>query len=925
MLKKLFYTSLVGCLLTVVMSVVTSCSDADYVSPDQVDARVDARWNELAASVNQRIHVNEMAIARLDSLLRILQEEQKNAYDNLMKRLDDFASKDYAEFLAEQARLAAIDAAKELIENALKHLSGTGEYVDLSGIENDINKLKEADAQLTTRIIEAEARMRELLSNYATKADVASLRDEFLKNIAALHSSLSANIADAIARAEQAKGKAEEAMDEVYKARQEIAKHQAEIEYHEARLTSLEETTKLLSQRLDKLEGRTDNIDNMVINNLKEIERLHTKLDSLATAEREYCEKLSAEGKEYTEILIDELRKQMADAIQYVYNELNSLYSRLEARLDELTAIINQKSQICEKEIARLDSLLLVLQKEQEESYDRLLKLLEDFATKDYAEFLAEQARLAAIEAAKELIANALANLSGSGEHVDLTGIENDIDKLKETDSLLTIRIIEAEARIYQLVNNFYTKEEIDNIIGSLTTCQCDLSSITQRVDEAMMMAEVAMEIVYQNRQELAAYSAILEEHNARLESLENTTALLSERLKNLQNQTDSLGVVVANNLKEIENLKVQLADLGKNMKELYQELQDRCEMYFREGISYTEKLFDELRNDIMEALYEMRERTDDIEKKLFDLYDNLYSRLDQLVTSIVYQGQEYDYVYAHVKGSGYIAFPYAEAKNVDYLEGGSYNIQEKAGFIYATVNPSAIDATWLEMSLENSLGNTSYYLTPDPSKAEAATGYRLTRASSRNGLWKIPVKSITHTSRNPLNDTYETDMLLALKATYWSEKSVYSQYAATWEAPQEADVVMRASISPTGSNYTQLTTTNGIRFTSQQSQNGNPRGQLQLQSGRVRVYRKYVECVKVLDIEKKDITDSLCIVFNDKNSGQFQKVFPASDDGSADLVDVICPKELMNNYFTLRYYLWNYDGTIVSQDLEVIFSDENL
>ena len=135
----------------------------------------------------------------------------------------------------------------------------------------------------------------------------------------------------------------------------------------------------------------------------------------------------------------------------------------------------------------------------------------------------------------------------------------------------------------------------------------------------------------------------------------------------------------------------------------------------------------------------------------------------------------------------------------------------------------------------------------------------------------------------------------------------------------------MRASINPTGSNYTQLTTTNGIRFTSQQSQNGNPRGQLQLQSGRVRVYRKYIECVKVLDFEKKDITDSLRTIFNDKNSGQFQKVFPASDDGSADLVDVICPKELMNNYFTLRYYLWNYDGSIVSQDLDVIFSDENL
>ena len=608
--------------------------------------------------------------------------------------------------------------------------------------------------------------------------------------------------------------------------------------------------------------------------------------------------------------------------------------ARVDARWNELSKSLTEKVLANELAIAQLNSMLTALQQEHDDAYNKLQDMLQNFATKDYADYQAEQARLSAIDAAMALIADALANLTGTGEYQDLSGILDDIDKLKEADSLLSIRVMNVEAKITAVgisLSNYYTKAEIDALFASYYKRTYDeIASYCAKTKEELLYYieekyyEILnsldkyctldnLETVYSTlsdsitsineRQknalkELYRLDAEIKTHDARLTSLDSTTWALSQRLDQLENRNDSLYSEVAKNYQYTLQLHDELAMFRVEMEE-------RLAM----NVKYLEDSINELKTT-MQDLWAMMD----------EFYSSLYRRMDQLVTSVVYQAQKYDYV----NGSGNIVFPYAGAYNADYLQGGSYNIQEKAGFIYATINPSDIDATRLGMTLENSMDAKSYYLTPVPEEAEPATDLRLTRASSPNGLWKIPVRSIAHTGKDPYDDAVETDMLLALKATYWwGEKSVYSQYAATWEGPKPAEVATSANMEADGNNYYSLLTSNGIRFSSEQSLNDSTlRGRLLLQSGDTRVYRKYIECVQVRDINKRDITDSLRTVINERNA-DFHKVLRTQDDGSADRVNVVCPRQLMNNYCTLRYYLWNYDGTIASQDLVVIFSDD--
>jgi hypothetical protein len=624
--------------------------------------------------------------------------------------------------------------------------------------------------------------------------------------------------------------------------------------------------------------------------------------------------------------------------------------ARVEARWDELSKSFTEKVLANELAIAHLNSMLNNLQKEQEEAYNRLQAMLQDFATKDYADYQAEQARLSAIEAAKALIAEAISQLSGTGEYQDLSGILADIAKLEEADADLgsrmnnieaflakleeadadlSMRIMAAEAYMRQvesMLDDYYTKAEVDKLLSSIRSETNDqfakveseiwalfsnLSEYCKLVDlyDAFQVLTDSITSIDERLKDAIAQTAILEAElkadSVRLTSLEGTTEALSQRLGQLEISNDSLCTEVEKNLMRIVEMRRDLEGIYVEMGQLKTEMLDYYDMN-------------------LGRIEELRAFVENVRNEMYALFKDLYSWMDTLVTSVVYQGQEYDYVYARVDGSGNIAFPYAGAFNADYLAGGSCNIQEKAGFIYATVNPSDIDATNLRMTLENSLAGESYYFTPVPEEATPATDLRLTRASSPNGLWKIPVRSIAHTSKNPFNDADETDMLLALKVTSrGDDKSVYSQYAATWEGPRLAEAATTASMLAEGSNYESLQTSAGIRFGSKQSLNDSTLlGRLLLQSGGERVYRKYIECVQVRDIDKRDITDSLRTVINEQNR-DFQMVLRTQDDGSDDRVRMTCPDSLMNNYFTLRYYLWNYDGTIVSQDLVVIFSDD--
>lgn len=314
----------------------------------------------------------------------------------------------------------------------------------------------------------------------------------------------------------------------------------------------------------------------------------------------------------------------------------------------------------------------------------------------------------------------------------------------------------------------------------------------------------------------------------------------------------------------------------------------------------------------------------------------SLIFNMNQLITSIIVQatnesGDGYN-VYAKVVGqtdniitkSGvqYVVFPYSAFNGRQELRLNWYNVQEYAGDIYATVNPTDIDASKVVFKLENSLDKESdrYVL----GTAEPAQNVQITRSTSKNGLWAIPAKAKeTLVSYNPgdpdnalyaLTTEYPQDSIdLKTGETKRIMKKVVSHYAIE-KNPHAATVAMEATLVGAGDK---LDRNPGAGVDIQFSALA---GQLSLGSKNVRVYKKFIECVKVED-SKGNAVENGAATFNAANEGVLGTILAADNLGKDETIDVNCPASYKNYKVTLKYYIWNYDGTIKTVEKVVVFN----
>lgn len=314
----------------------------------------------------------------------------------------------------------------------------------------------------------------------------------------------------------------------------------------------------------------------------------------------------------------------------------------------------------------------------------------------------------------------------------------------------------------------------------------------------------------------------------------------------------------------------------------------------------------------------------------------SLIFNMNQLITSIIYQAKNDDKegynVYAKVIGqtdniitkSGvqYAVFPYTAFNGRQELRLNWYNVQEYAGDIYATVNPTDIDASKVVFKLENSLDKESdrYVL----GTAEPAQNVLITRATSKNGLWAIPAKAKeTLVNYDPSN---EDEALYALTTEYPQDsidlktgetkrimKKVVSHYAIE-KNPKAVTAATEATLAGTGDKLDRNPGAGvDIQFSALT-------GRLVLGSKNVRVYKKFIECVKVED-SKGNTVENGAATFNAANDGVLSTILAADNFGNGDIIDVNCPASYKNYKVTLKYYLWNYDGTIKTVEKVVVFN----
>ena len=311
-----------------------------------------------------------------------------------------------------------------------------------------------------------------------------------------------------------------------------------------------------------------------------------------------------------------------------------------------------------------------------------------------------------------------------------------------------------------------------------------------------------------------------------------------------------------------------------------------------------------------------------------------------KLITSIIYQDAEnFQNVYAQVVNPGNrflenpsesdpnkqkVVFPYKAFTGYLTLPVNKYNVQKYSGKIYVTVNPIDIEADGVPFKLVDSKDNAhSMYAISEIKPADVL----LSRATSANGLWAMTLEA-----QNTILAAAPTHRWVryAVAATYEQavvdfnedgtvkdepkiiEKSIYSHYdvvknpvAATAAAADDLTLVAPAAdAAPTSGAL--------IKYSKQTSK-------LSLGTSTKKVYKKFIECTDVLngsDVSVAGAADA----FNDANA-DLKVILDADNYGNADEIDITCPTPYMNYTVKLKYYIWNYDGSIDSTTQDVVFN----
>lgn len=640
-------------------------------------------------------------------------------------------------------------------------------------------------------------------------------------------------------------------------------------------------------------------------------------------------------------------------------DDITELRGQITTNATDLSSLVDEKLGNAENEIAALKEQASSL----DEAYKKADQALNDAimnATNDaqgYAEIQAQQAQTAAIDAARQLVEEASAKLQEALDKANSIIDEQGktVEALLKADEELQNGIDAATSR----ANDAYTLAEqasksaaeasqaAKDAADKAAEVADDLQTINETLSSQLNVIEGSLKEVKETAEDAA--SRITAQENA-LDALEKSN---SEALEALGAEDDALRQLIETNQKEIEDLRKELEPLKTAADEALASAKEYTDKKVEEalgGISSVGTAIEDLKKEyaaadelIKDDVNSLKTTVEGIEDdlkvvnvKLANINSLLNFNVNNLITGIIYQDATEYNVFAKVGTAGAVfakddaekktaIFPYEGYSGYAKLTVGHYNIQEYAGEIYATVNPTDIDASTAVINLENSLGdrNTIYSL----GVAKPAEGHLIeTRATtSKNGLWKLPVNSITSSTDDPtkrveakalyaLTTNYEQDTLDAEGNIVKIQKKIYSHYAIN-KVPQAATAASSIDMDVIGhGDNLDNNPAHGIDI-----QFSALNGELRLSTNGKRVYKKFVECVSVVNSEGKPLADGVK-TFNEANS-QLYTILAANDYGKEDTINVTCPESYKNYTVTLRYYIWNYNGSVSAIDKKLVFN----
>lgn len=594
-------------------------------------------------------------------------------------------------------------------------------------------------------------------------------------------------------------------------------------------------------------------------------------------------------------------------------------------------------------EISRLEGLLDNCKSASEKADQELNEAIKA-ATNDakgYADIQAAEAKKAAIEASQALIEKAIADL----ENGNLKAA-----KAKADEAYALAEQVQKLAEANQ--------KDIEKLVKDLDTTTKNLEAADKALEEKLEGTQ----------KDLEAAKKDIEKNGADI-------VTINKALKSLEESNDKAYKALSDKDDELKKL---IEDNQAAIKDIIDNKLTKLEADYQAAVKALEDGAVKDNADAIKALKDgaVKENTDAI-KKLIDVdiknintyLDILAENLNNLITGLILQDEQLEIVQAQVlsdvnktgltgktftKVEGtktYVIFPYQGAAGADAktLVVGEWNVERVAGPVYYTINPTNVNFTdKANIQLENSLMEGPKGLTISAPEASEHNKVPITsRAASaseeapKNGLYQsVITNSYNHFSGEKhagFDNSYAlyTSYKQKAKDGKVTDKKVYSKYELNINVI-DAVAQTAPSIEATGADAGTHPSTCDARYTVNYGETMTGTFNLLPQNTEFgksaaaspKVYRKYVEAVAVSNARNEAQTGNtlttLLKAINDANKGVLNTIFE-EDNENFDNIVVNIPDASGNYSFvgstiTFRYYIQNYNGTIYSKDIKVMF-----
>lgn len=589
-------------------------------------------------------------------------------------------------------------------------------------------------------------------------------------------------------------------------------------------------------------------------------------------------------------------------------------------------------------EISRLEGLLDNCKSASEKADQELNEAIKA-ATNDakgYADIQAAEAKKAAIEASQALIEKAISDL----ENGNLKAA-----KAKADEAYALAEQVQKLAEANQ--------KDIEKLVKDLDTTTKNLEAADKALEEKLEGTQKDLEAA---KKDIEKNGADIVTINKALKSLEESN---DKAYKALSDKDDELKKLIEDNQAAIKDIiDNKLTKLEADYQAAVKALEDGA---VKDNADAIKALKDGAVKENTDAIKNLK----DVDIKNINTYlDILAENLNNLITGLILQDEQLEIVQAQVlsdvnktgltgktftKVEGtktYVIFPYQGAAGADAktLVVGEWNVERVAGPVYYTINPTNVHFTdKANIQLENSLEKTPVGLSISAPEASTRTSAITSRAASapKNGLYQsVITNSYNHFSgakHAGFDNSYAlyTSYKQKAKDGKVTDKKVYSKYELNINVI-DAVAQTAPSIEATGADAGTHPSTCDARYTVNYGETMTGKFNLLPQNTEFgksaaaspKVYRKYVEAVAVSNARNEaqigNTLTTLLKAINDANKGVLNTIFE-EDNENFDNIVVNIPDASGNYSFvgstvTFRYYIQNYNGTIYSKDIKVMF-----